>query len=237
MIRPILALLLLTPSAFGSAFASAAERRVGLGSFDRLRVEGPFDVRVATGRSPGGAIGGERDAIDAIDVRLDGTTLVVRSGGGAWGERPRGDADTPPIITLTTPALMSAAVVGGARVAIGRMKGPRVDLSVSGTGTIALTTVDADQLNATLIGSGTMSIGGRAQRARLVTNGPGTIDAVALEAGDLIVRLDGLGATRARARYTAQVTNTGLGTVVIDGNARCTVKALAGGPVTCGPKL
>lgn len=233
MIRPAFALLLFalaTP-------VSAAERKIGLGSFDRLRVEGPFDVRVATGRSPGGAISGERDAIDAIDVRLDGTTLVVRSGAGDWGERPRGDVDAPAVITLTTPSLMSAAVFGGARVTIGRMKAPRVDLSVSGTGGLALTAADADQLNATLIGSGAMSIGGRAARARLVTNGPGTIDAVALEAGELFVRLDGLGATRARARYTAQVTNTGLGTVVIDGNARCTVKALAGGPVTCGPKL
>lgn len=233
MIRPVLALLLFvlaTP-------ASAAERKIGLGSFDRLRVEGPFDVRVATGRSPGGGISGDRDAIDAIEVRLDGTTLVVRPGASGWGERPRGDADTPPVITLTTPALVAAAVFGGARVTIGRMKGARVDLSVSGTGTIALTAADTDQLNATLIGSGSMSIGGRAARARIVTNGPGTIDAVALEAGDLFVRLDGLGATRARARYTAQVTNTGLGTVVIDGNARCTVKALAAGPVTCGPKL
>lgn len=228
-------LLLLSLAALSTPLA-AAERKIGIGSFDRLRVDGPFEVRVATGRSPGGTIEGERDAIDAIEVRVDGTTLIVRPGGSAWGERPRGRSSTPPVVTLTTPALVSASVFGNARVTIGRMKGTRVDLSISGAGAIALTAVDADQVNATLIGAGTLSIGGRAAHARFVTNGPGTIDAAALDASDLFVRLDGLGATRAKARYTAQVTNTGLGTVVIDGNARCTIKATAGGPVECGPK-
>ncbi len=120
---------------------------------------------------------------------------------------------------------------------IGRMKGDRIDLSISGAGDIAVTAADAGVLNATVIGSGTMSIGGRATHARLLTNGVGTIEAAALQADDLYVRLDGPGATRARARYTAEVSNTGLGTVLIDGNPRCTIKAIARDRVTCGPKL
>lgn len=220
-----------------SAPAPAAERRVGIGSFERIRVDGPFEVRVATGRSPGASVSGDRDLIERIEVRVEGTTLIVRMGSNGWGERPYVAAETAPVITLTTPSLVAATVFSGGRITIGRMRGQRVDLTVSGSGTLALTTADAEQLNASVIGTGTITLGGRATRARLLTNGPGAIDAGALSVNELVVRLDGPGETRAQARYSAQVTNTGLGKVTIAGNAKCTVKALAGGPVTCGPKL
>jgi hypothetical protein len=110
----------------------------------------------------------------------------------------------------------------------------RVNVTVSGNGSLALAAADTDQLNATLIGTGQMSLAGRAARARLVTRGPGAIDASALAVNDLTVHLDGVGETRAAARYTAQVTNSGLGMVTVTGNAKCRVNAAAGGPVTCG---
>ena len=71
-------------------------------------------------------------------------------------------------------------------------------------------------------------------RARLIGSGPGAIDASALAVNDLTVHLDGVGAIKAAARYTAQVTNSGLGTVTVAGNAKCRVDAAAGGPVVCG---
>lgn len=227
-------------AALAALFASpawAAERRVQIGSFERLRVEGPFEVRVTTGRSPGGGIVADPHVIERIEVRVDGTTLVVRMGSDGWGERPRVAVDAPPVITLSTPSLAAATVFAGGKVTVTRMKGTRLDLAVSGAGQIALEQADAEQVNATLIGTGSITLGGRTSRARLLSNGPGTIDAGDLQADQLVVNLDGSGETRAQARYTAQVTNTGLGRVIIAGNAKCTVKAAAGGPVSCGPNL
>lgn len=227
MIRLLLALALLVP-----ASARADDRRISIGSFDRVRVDGPFDVKLATGASPGGTISGDARAIDTVDVRVDGTTLVVRKGLSGWGEQKASSA--PMVVSLSTPDLVSAVVVGGGRLSIGRMKGMRIDLSVSGAGTIALAAADTDQLNALVIGTGRITLAGRAARARLVTNGTSAIDASGLETGDLVVRLDGMGEIKAQARYTADVTNTGLGEVTIAGPAKCIVKAAAGGPVTCG---
>ena len=45
---------------------------------------------------------------------------------------------------------------------------------------------------------------------------------------------DGVGETRASARRTAQVTNSGAGSVTVAGTAACTVRAAATGPVICG---
>lgn len=228
MIARALVLVLLS-----TAPAMAAERKLYVSSFDRVRVQGPYEVRIATG-SPGGTVTGDRDVIDALEVRVEGSSLVVRGGISKWEDTPRTRSGAPVVVTLTTPTLASGSVAGGGRLTIAQMKAPRVDLSVTGTGAIAVTTVEADAANATLVGDGAITLAGRAGKARLMTNGGGTIDAGGLEAGDLIVRVDGLGTTRARARYTAQVANTGLGRIDVAGSPKCIVKSDAGGPVTCG---
>jgi hypothetical protein len=228
--RPLILLLALLP-----ATAAAADRVVGIGSFSRVRVDGAFDVRVATGVSPSARVTGDRSAIDAVDLHIDGNTLVVRRNmTGTWAEQPTTAARTPIVVTLGTLSLSGAVVVGGGKLAIDRMVAPRVDLSVTGAGGIALAAAQGDQVNVQVIGAGSVAVAGKAATVRLMTNGPGTIDAAQLDAGDLTVRLDGLGTTTARARYTAQVSSTGLGTVTIAGTPKCTVKAVAGSPVTCG---
>lgn len=226
--RYLLLALLLVPAA-----APAATRTVSVGSFERIRIDGPFEVRVETGRSPGATISGDGRATEEVEVRVTGSTLVVGKGLNGWGEQS-GIAKGPVVVTLTTPTLVSAVVVGGGRVTISGMKAMRVDLSVSGAGSLTLAKADTEQLNATVIGTGQMTIGGRAARARLTTSGPGVIDAAALDTSDLIVSVDGVGETKAKARGSAQVTNTGLGKVTVLGSAKCVVKAPAGGPVICG---
>ncbi len=232
-------LLLLSAPAFSQS--TSAGRTVSVGSFDRVRVEGPFEVHVTIG-SPRATITGSRGG-DDVAVRVDGTTLSVRKGSGGWGEQPRtgrgvggstGGGAGPIVVTLSTPGLTSASVAAGGRLTIARMRGMRVDVTVSGNGSLSLAAADTDQLNATLIGTGEMTLAGRAARARLIGSGPGAIDASALAVNDLTVHLDGVGAIKAAARYTAQVTNSGLGTVTVAGNAKCRVDAAAGGPVVCG---
>jgi hypothetical protein len=56
-----------------------------------------------------------------------------------------------------------------------------------------------------------------------------------LTVSDLVVRLDGPGETQASARFTADLTSTGLGRIVVSGGAKCTTNAQAGGPILCGP--
>lgn len=210
--RALLPFLVLATPAF------AAERSIGIGSVDRLRVEGPIEVRVVAG-SPSVRIGGARDAIEALDVRQDGRTLAIRPGSGVWGA-PRGGGD-PVVVTLGTSALASIASIAGARITAGVAKGDRIDLSVSGTGAIAVGEAAGGELVATVIGSGTIAVAGRTARARLVVNGPGSIDAGKLDAGDLTAHVDGVGTIAGRARYTASGSNTGLGTITVAGSPKC----------------
>lgn len=228
MIRVLLLLLLVASP------VAAAERPVFVGSFDRLRVEGPFQVTVASGRSPSARISGDPRLLDHVEVRLDGTTLVVRATIERWQEQPDTRGSTPVAVTLATPVLSSAIVVGGGAVTVTGARAARLDLSVTGSGSIVLAGANAEQANATVIGSGRIALAGRAGKARLLVNGAGRIDADRLDAGELVVRVDGPGETLARARFLATVTNIGLGHVAIAGTPRCIVRSDAGGPVQCG---
>lgn len=231
MNRPAAALL---PLLLAATPALAAERTIAIGSFDRVRVDGAYVVTIATGRSPRATLTGTDAQIAHTEVEVNGSTLVIHAGMRELGAPMATRAVQPLTIALSTPTLIAVTVIGGAQVNVDRLKGPRNDLSVSGTGAIRIDAADTDQLAATVIGNGSMQITGRARAARLITNGPGTIDADGLDAGDLIVRLDGTGETRARARYTATVDDAGLGHVAIAGAPHCTVRNQAGGPVECG---
>ena len=182
----------------------------------------------------GAKASGDRQLIERISVAANGGTITIRLGSGGWGEAFRSDAAAPPVITLTTPRLTTISVSAGARVTVNRIAGQRIDLSVAGSSSLTAGQVEADQLTAALLGSGALTVGGRVKRARLTSDGTGTIDAKAMTVDDLVVQLNGLGETRATAQRTAQVTTMGLGQVTVEGGAACTVRALAGGPVSCG---
>lgn len=215
--------------------ATAAERTLVVTSFDRLRVEGPFDVRVTTRHAPSARIEGSVRATDGVAVRVEGTTLIVTAGPKGWAEVPVVGKPGTPIVYLGTLSLRSAAVIGGGQVRVdGALRGQRIDLQVTGSGALVIGALDADQLNATVLGSGVMTLGGRGARVRLIASGAGTVDAGALRGDDVTVRLDGAGAIQASARYTADAISTGIGAVTIYGKPACRVKAVVGGPISCG---
>jgi hypothetical protein len=217
-----------------AAPASAAGRSYIVTNFDRIRVDGPFEVRLTVGPGSSGNAEGDPRALDDVALDVQGTTLIVHRNANGWGEQGSGKDEGPIVITVTAPILRSAAVVGGGKLAIaGAVRGQRIDFQVTGTGSIDAQGLDVDEFNTTLIGSGTVSLAGVSRRARLSTNGTGSIAAQGLVANDLTVRLDGPGETQANARFTADLTSTGLGHIAVSGDGRCVKHALAGGPITC----
>lgn len=214
----------------------AAERRPFVTSFDRVRVEGPFRVVVTSGRSPAGRITGDARQLDQVEVGQNGRTVYVRRRGGAAGPLPLPAPAQPVLVTLNTPTLSAAYLVGNGALEVAGMKGPRLDLSVTGAGAITAAGANGAELNATTIGSGRITVVGRVDRVRVLVNGAGGVDAGALDAGDLTVRLDGPGEVAARARFTADLVSTGLGRISVAGSPKCQVRAPAGGTVLCGVK-
>lgn len=225
MFVPLIASLLALP------VIPPAETRLMLTGYDRVRVDGPFTVRVVAEPSATNRIVGEPAAIATVEVRVEGQTLVVVPARDDRG-RPIESTGAAPVIELRNDRLAAVALRGAGRIEVERTTAPRVDLTLTGDGTIRIGSLDSGSVQATLIGAGSMSLAGKGGQGRFMLNGPGTIDANALTIDALQVRSEGSGGGRYRARYTADVTATGAGAVTVAGSPQCRTRGTA--TIRCG---
>jgi hypothetical protein len=216
-----------------AAPADAAERRFTITGFERIQVEGPFEVTLATGRASSAVATGSSQAIDRVSIEVQGRTLRIRPNRSAWGGYP-GEGAGPLKISVSTHELRSASVSGSGSIAIDRAKGLRFDLSVAGSGRIGVGSVDADNLSVGLMGSGKISLAGKAKEFIATVQGAGDLDARALTADEARINADTAGAIAVSVRRTADVTATGQGDTTITGRPACKVKSLGSGRVVCG---
>ncbi len=216
-----------------SAAASAAERGYSVTDFDRIRVDGPYKVTLATGRSPGARAYGAQTAIEGVSVEVQGRTLVVKRNSQTWGGYP-GKPAGPVEIRLTGHGLRAATLNGAGSLSIDKVKGQNIDLAVAGSGLLKVASVEADRLTVSVIGNGRAEVAGKAAIAQFGVRGTGGVEARALIAKDARIVADGPGDIRIKATATASVTSNGAGNIVVDGQPACTVKATGSGSVACG---
>lgn len=195
-----------------------------LTGFDRLRVEGPFEVEVVPG-SPRASATGDRRALDQLSIRVDAGTLVVNRGVSGAG-RPPGIAR----IRIGASSLRGVTITGGATVRIAALRADQLDLAVNAASSLDVTSVQATDLHTTLTGESAMKLAGTATRLRVRNLGAGSFDSPMLIAGDADLVTDS-GSIRVHVRYTARAAALGTGAIVISGQPRCTIKGP--GPITC----
>ena len=233
MVRLSAALFALLAMMLGAGAAAAAERRYAIQDFDRIVVEGPFNVRLVTGRSTSAAAQGSQQALDGVVVDVQGTTLRVRRNRTAWTGAPT-RAVEPATVTLVTRTLRSARVVGSGQLDIAGLAGQRVDLVVQGSGRLSATGIDADNLSAGLSGSGSMELAGTAETFAADLQGSGSLLAPGLSVETATISAVTTGDVALHARRAVTVNANGLGAVVVAGRPACTVRGPGASEVRCG---
>jgi hypothetical protein len=221
----ILALLLL---AFAAGPAQAAERRFTIISFDRVRMEAPFDVSVTTGKAPSAKAEGSVAALDSVDLRVEGRTLIIRQQGG-WNGAGKG---VPVRITLGTPDLRAASLIGSGRLQIDRMTGLAANLALGGPGLLKVADLRADRLDLLAGGSGTVALGGAVKTGRIGTEGSVVLDASALQVEELVLVATGSSEVRASARRSVNLTASGAVTVSLQAPVACIQKVTGAATVS-----
>lgn len=216
-----------------AAPAGAAERRLSVTDYDRVQVDGPYEVSLSTGGSSQATLLGDQAAIDRVSVEVQGRTLRIRPKAMPWGDG-RGAASTPARIVLSTRNLTDATVAGAGSLAVDRVRGLKIDLAVSGSGSLTVGSVDADNLTLGLVGSGRLLVSGKAKSVRVFVSGTGDLDARALQAEDLVLSSGTSGRIAISATRKARVTAEGRGSVEVLGTSSCTVSGPAAGQVRCG---
>src|SRR3546814_16438132 len=100
-----------------TAPAQAAERRYTVTDFDRIRVDGPFVVTLATGKSPSATASGGSRALERVAIDVEGRTLRISPNRSAWGGYPGEQRGTVEIV-VTGHDLRPASVKRSGRLLI-----------------------------------------------------------------------------------------------------------------------
>ena len=217
-----------------AAPAAAAERRFTVTDFDRVQVEGPFEVVLVTGKAPSAvATGDSQAALDRLSVDVQARTLRVRANVSAWGGYP-GKSVGSARLTLSTHDVRAVTVAGSGMLDVDRVRAMRFDAALSGTGRLGIASVESDTLMVGLIGSGTIAMAGKAKALRATVPGAGNFEASGLVVEDLDLNAATAGTIAVTARRTAKVTSHGAGKIQVLGNPACTVAQRGSGPVACG---
>lgn len=213
--------------------ASAAERRYSVTDFERIEVDGPYVVRVTTGRPSAATAVGPQGGIDRLTVDVSGQTLRIRRNRNAWTGNAGGQQGQVELV-VTTRTLRGARIIGPGRLTVDRLTGLRADLNVEGSGELVVGAVATDNLVLRLVGSGRLDVAGRTGRLTATFEGSGNVDAARLVAQDAVVATTSFGAIALNAARTARITANGRGEVTVAGRPACTVLGNSADLVRCG---
>lgn len=206
-----------------SAPAAAATRQFGITSFEKVRVDGPFKVRLTTGVAPFARATGSAAALDRVDIEVEGNTLVVRNNLDSWGGYP-GENIGPVEISLGTHDLSAAWLNGSGALFIDHVKGLTFDFSVQGSGVGDIGQVSVDQLNVSIIGTASARLAGKAGKVTAVIRGISSLDAAALTASNATLGADGSATISADISDSATIDAKGPATVRLSGGPACTLR-------------
>ncbi len=229
MIRIMLAALL----ASVASPAPAAERRYTITDFDRIHVEGPFQVALVTGKGVSALATGETQALERVSVEVQNRTLKIRPNRSAWGGYP-GKSTGAVKLAVTTHELRGATVIGSGSLTIDKARAMKFDAAISGSGRIGIDKVEADILTLGLLGAGKLIVAGKVKSLRATVTGAGELDGSALTAEDAEIAADTSGAIGLGVKRAVKLTATGAGDVSIAGTPACTVDHRGAGSISCG---
>jgi hypothetical protein len=211
--------------------ADAATRNFGITSFEKVRVEGPFKVRLTTGVAPFASASGSPGAIDKVAIEMRGNTLLVHSSTSSWGGYP-GQGTGPVEISLGTHDLNAAWLNGSGALAIDRIKGLSFDLSVQGSGAATIGRADVDQLSIAVVGTANATLAGRAGMVTAVVRGISNLDASNLATKDATIGAEGSATVAANVSNSVKVDGNGPVTMHFTGGPACTLRVGGSATVT-----
>lgn len=214
--------------------AHAATRSIPVPNFVKLRVEGPYTVRVHTGAKVSVRASGPQSRLDKLTVESRGNTLILSTEkswswrGLSWG---KDDAVT---IDITVPMLEGAELTGSGDVAIDRVRTGDFAATLTGSGNLTVSQLDSSRLKASVTGSGDLSLAGKTARADMSVTGSGDLRGAGLAVNLLTATVMGSGDISVGPTRVARAKVMGSGDIRIAGRPNCTSSKMGSGEIRCG---
>jgi hypothetical protein len=200
--------------------------------FDRIQVNGDFEVQVDTGRTSSAVVEVDENLLDLVVTHVSGNTLIIESRNNDC-LRP-----THPIeITVTTPAVSEITLNGSGYVNCYGLAAEELNLILQGSGMIDCFEVEAtsvsvslegsgfincslytENLTTHLEGSGEIGMSGASVNSDLKIIGSGRIKADRVNSNVCVAYISGSGRIDTRVESVLDITIIGSGMVYYSGN-------------------
>jgi hypothetical protein len=200
--------------------------------FNRVEVNGDFEVEIVEGGISSAEIRSDENLIDLIVTHVSGNTLIVEMRDGACIDPTR-----PIEITITTPTLEEITLNGSGNVYIYELDAEELSLKLTGSGSITCDEVVAttvylelegsgviscDQISENLTtqieGSGEIMVSGETISADHKIIGSGKIKAGQVISDQCVVYISGSGTVDTHVIQTLDITIIGSGIVYFSGD-------------------
>jgi Putative auto-transporter adhesin, head GIN domain len=214
--------------------AQAAERDYLLGSFKELIVQGDITVILETGKSPSAKATGDKEQLAALKIDRQGQIVRVSRLGSVSNSR----SVAPTIVTITGRNINKLVVQGNGKIAASMVDTQQIRTEIRGAGEIDISQIKSDRLIALIVGNGKFSIGsGTVRNAEIIIDGSPIIAAPKMETDRLRLFQNGPATTHFLVKTSAEITNSGTGSITIDGKGACFIKKAGGANIMCASKI
>jgi hypothetical protein len=219
----LLAMLAIAP-------AHAAERSYLVGSFEEVIVEGDLQVTLEMGKAPSAKASGDKKGLSALKIERQGRVVRIRMAGLQVGPK----AAEPIKIAMTGRDVRKLILRGNGRITVNDVNMTDVRVDLRGSGEINIANLKSERLVVLLVGSGKLNITkGTATDGQFTIDGASNIDAAGLKLKELKLTQNGPADTHFSVEEMAEITNSGTGTITVDGDASCFVRQAGGAAIKC----
>ena len=196
--------------------ASSAQLARVISAFDRISIEGAFDVYLYSGTEDSIYIQAPAKQLDDIITKVENGKLRVKMKKGSWMKKGSRNYNgySKRIIRIPVREISELSLSGSGNISTQDLDLNNNDLSIksSGSGNITVS-VACDYLQLQNSGSGMLSLSGKTNRLNLAMSGSGNVAMETLQAQSSAVKLSGSGVAKINSQKDLNVQLSGSGRV------------------------
>jgi hypothetical protein len=190
----------------GSGIAATQTRDVG--SFESLELAASNNVVIHVGGKPSVVVKGDHNLLDRITTEVQSGALVVSSTLGSFTTK------SPMSVEVDVPTLSA--------------------ITLTGSGNIVVAGLEAESLEVTMPGSGTLTGSGSAEQLDVTVSGAGLVHFTSLVANDVRALVSGSGSLFVTATRSLDASVSGSGAILYSGDPQDVTKSVTGTGVITG---
>lgn len=209
--------------------ALAQQKTLELGAFTGVKLGLPVDLYIRQGSPQKVMVEAPGEVTGRIKTKIhDGMLYIVKQDNDSgWWEKQKGKGEAVKIYITAANIELLAASDGGSIRSENTLRAGRLNIGVSGSGTIKVV-VEAGDLEGKVSGSGHVGLRGSARNTKFRISGSGKLDAERLAANNCQVEISGSGNCRIQVNNDLLSRISGNGKVYYRGNPKRIINNASG---------